>query len=248
MTGIEFLKNIRRKIRNFFMQSGIPVLLLKYFYKILCATLRYEQDRCAIAQEDAIATARKNGEEKNPMPVVFCLWHDELFPIMYLQQDLEIICIVSGSKDGLILENTLKSLGLYTATGSSRRGGLKALLTVVRLVDEHGWHACITVDGPMGPRHKVKDGAFLLAYKNKSRIVPLRLEMSSSWKLKSWDRFQIPMPFSKVKFIAGQGFFVNQELSEENLTMYRQRLENELEVLSPYKNKNIDEISQKSKL
>lgn len=214
------------------MQSGLPVLLLKYFYKILCSTLRYEIQSGPIAQEYKIATKRKNGEDIKANPMVICLWHDELFPLMHLKKNLEIICIVSGSKDGSILENTLNSLGLYTATGSSRRGGLKALLNVVRLVNQHGWHTCITVDGPMGPRHKAKDGAFLLAYKNKSHIVPVRLIMSKAWRLKSWDRFQIPLPFSKVIFNVGDGFFVNEELTEENLVIYREKLENELESLA----------------
>ena len=229
------LRNVRRRIRDLFRNSDLCVVFLAKFYTLLCSSLRYTANREKIAEQDKAAKAKKQGLEADAVPLVICLWHDELFPLIHLQNDLDIVCIVSGSKDGAILEKLMQKLGLRTATGSSRRGGLKALLHSAKLMKNENVHACITVDGPMGPRHKAKDGAFLLAQKAGAKIQPIRLDIKTSYKLPSWDRFQIPLPFSRVDVRFGDGFFVTEELTEEYLTQCRGRLEKELTELLPEK-------------
>lgn len=232
----EQLGRIRRKIRDLFRTSDFSLGLLVWFYKLLCGTLKYNQKtRVKIAEQDQIAYERKQGHDVKGTPIVLCLWHDELFPLIYLQNDLDIVCIVSESKDGAILEKLMRKLGLRTASGSSRRGGLKALLQAARIMKDGTVHGCITVDGPMGPRHKVKDGAFLLAQKANAKIVPVRLDIKKSFKIRSWDRFQIPLPFSEVRVIFGDGFFVTEELTEKYLNECHKRLETELKELLPLK-------------
>ncbi|MDE5681575.1 MAG: lysophospholipid acyltransferase family protein [Mailhella sp.] len=228
--------NLRRKIRDLFRTSDFCVDLLVRFYKVFCKSLQYdEKTRVRIAEQDDVAARRKQGEDVKGTPVVLCLWHDELFPLIYLRKDLDIVCIVSGSKDGAVLEKFMRRTGLRTAAGSSRRGGLKALLHAAKLMKDGTIHACITVDGPMGPRHKAKDGAFLLAQKANAKIMPVRLNMENSYAFPSWDKFQIPLPFSKVEVIFGEGFFVTEELTEEYLAACRKRLEEELTKLLPQK-------------
>lgn len=228
------LGRVRRKIRDLFRTSDFSLGLLVWFYKALCGTLKYNQKtRVKIAEQDRIAYERKQGRDVKGTPVVLCLWHDELFPLIYLQNDLDIVCIVSESKDGAILEKLMRKLGLRTASGSSRRGGLKALLQAARIMKDGTVHGCITVDGPMGPRHKAKDGAFLLAHRANAKIVPVRLDIKRSIKLRSWDRFQIPLPFSEVRVVFGDGFFVTEELTEKYLNECHRRLENELKELLP---------------
>lgn len=230
------IKSLRRKLRNYFMTSGVSVSILYYFYKIMCGSLRYTQDRTPIKEQDQRALDKRNGKNLDEAkPIIFCLWHDELFPLMQVKRDLDVVCIVSSSKDGTILNNLLSRLGTHTVAGSSRRDGLKALLSTVRMMKQEGMHTCITVDGPMGPRHKTKDGAFLLAQKANARIIPVRLFMHNSFKMPSWDKFQIPLPFSKVDVLLSDGFFVTEELTKENLSMYREKLEREFENLAPYK-------------
>ncbi len=224
-------KNLRRKIRNFFLTSNASISFLTFFYKAICGSIRYTQFREIIAEQDEIATARKHGSDIENKLAVFCLWHDELFPLMHVKRDLEIVCIVSPSKDGTILNNFLQRLGLKTVSGSSRKQGLKALLSGAKMMRQEQVHACITVDGPMGPRHKTKDGAFLLAQKANAKVVPVRIIMHNSIKMPSWDKFQIPLPFSKVEIRFAEGFFVEDELTEENLIIYRERLENGLNNL-----------------
>lgn len=230
------ISTIRRKIRDLFRTSDFFLGLLVWFYKGLCSTLKYNQKtRSRIAEQDQIAYERKQGRDVKGTPIVLCLWHDELFPLIYLQNDLDIVCIVSESKDGAILEKLMRKLGLRTASGSSRRGGLKALLQAAKVMKDGTVHGCITVDGPMGPRHKAKDGALLLAQKAHAKIVPVRLDIKNSIKLRSWDKFQVPLPFSEVRVLFGNGFFVTEELTEKYLNECHRRLEKELEELLPLK-------------
>lgn len=232
----EHINRVRRKIRDLFRTSDFFLWILVLFYRGMCKSLRYEAEtRVKIAEQDEIAAKRRQGFEVKGTPIVICLWHDELFPLIYLQNDLDIVCIVSDSKDGAILNKLMQKLGLRTAAGSSRRNGLKALLRAAKLMKEGTVHGCITVDGPMGPRHEVKDGAFLLAQKAHAKIVPVRLDIKKSLKLPSWDKFQVPLPFSSVDVIFGDGFFVTEELSEEYLTECRSRLQKELNELLPHR-------------
>jgi len=78
------------------------------------------------------------------------------------------------------------------------RGGSAALLDLVRKLSE-GYDICITPDGPRGPRYSLGPGAVLLAQLCKVPLMPLLIEYSSYWRLKSWDGFAIPKPFSKVE-------------------------------------------------
>ena len=232
----ENVNRVRRKIRDLFRTSDFFFNFLVLFYKGMCHSLNYKSEtRIKIAEQDEIAAKRKQGLEVKGTPIVICLWHDELFPLIYLQKDLDIVCIVSDSKDGTILNKLMSKLGLRTAAGSSRRNGLKALLQASKLMKDGTVHGCITVDGPMGPRHEVKDGAFLLALKAGAKIVPVRLDLKKSLKIPSWDKFQIPLPFSTVEVIFGDGFFVTEELSEEYLAACHNRLQKELDELLPHR-------------
>ena len=94
---------VRRKIRDLFRTSDFFLWLLVLFYKGMCKSLRYKAEtRVKIAEQDEIAAKRRQGFDVKGTPIVICLWHDELFPLIYLQNDLDIVCIVSDSKDGTI--------------------------------------------------------------------------------------------------------------------------------------------------
>lgn len=232
----ENIHRVRRKIRDLFRTSDFFLDLLVLFYKGMCKSLTYKTEtRVKIAEQDEIAAKRRQGIDVKGTPIVICLWHDELFPLIHLQNDLDIVCIVSDSKDGTILNKLMQKLGLRTAAGSSRRNGLKALLQAAKLMKDGTVHGCITVDGPMGPRHEVKDGAFLLALKAGAKIVPVRLDIKKSLKFPSWDKFQVPLPFSTVEVIFGDGFFVTEELTEEYLADCHSRLQKELNELLPHR-------------
>lgn len=194
-----------------------------YFYQAMCGTLRFhERGREAVDALDA-------AEER----MVFCLWHDELFPLMRVKRGLDIVTVVSPSRDGELLARVLERLGLRTVRGSSTRGGLKALLGASRLMKQNGVHACITVDGPMGPRHKAKDGAFFLSSHADAWIVPVRILPRPALHLPTWDRFKVPVPFGRVDINFGTPWKIETgELSDDRLAAARIRLERELTELA----------------
>lgn len=135
---------------------------------------------------------------------VIILWHDEIFPLIPSHSDERMACVVSQSKDGELLATVLEGFGFRTVRGSSSRGGMRALVAAKRFMVEHDLGVIFTVDGPRGPRHKVKPGAVFLANMAGSPIVPVRVVMERAKIFhKAWDRFQLPWPFSRCAIIYG---------------------------------------------
>ena len=206
--------------------SGRLASPVYFLYRLWCRSLRYTEINRA-----AIETTTDHGR-----PVVLCLWHDELFPLIYLKRQLNIIALVSQSGDGDLLAGVLERMGLETARGSSSRGGVKALLAAAKRMREAGLCGCVTVDGPRGPRHEVKEGAVFLASRADAPIVPIRLFMERRKVFKSWDRFQLPLPFSRVTMVCADAYRVDCDPRDaEAVAQECRRLEEKLEALRPPK-------------
>lgn len=190
------------------------------FYRLWCRTLRFS--------EEGRSTIDTLWAQKQPL--VFALWHDELYPLIYMKKNLEIIAVVSQSRDGEYLARLLEALGVRTARGSSSRGGVKALLQMSKLMRTEGYCACITVDGPRGPRHHAKEGAVFLAHKAHAPIVPIRITMNNVKIFnRAWDKFQLPLPFSSVHIHYGTPYCVEHEsLNAEILELERCKLQEKL--------------------
>ena len=157
-------------------------------------TLRVERRNSAVFTDPQLRARR---------PVIM-LWHDEIFPLIPAHAGERMACVVSQSRDGEILSTVLESFGFLTVRGSSSRGGMRALVAARKLMDEQGVGIIFTVDGPRGPRHKVKPGAVFLARLAGSPIVPVRAVMSRAKIFhRAWDKFQLPLPFSKCTIIYG---------------------------------------------
>lgn len=193
-------------------------------YRSWCGTLRYTQ----INRETC------DGLAKQGLPLVFALWHGEVFAFPYKRGDWNIFTIVSRSTDGEYLARILQDQGIHPLRGSSSRGGLAALLRGAKIMREKGAHACITIDGPRGPRHEVKDGALYLAHRAGAHIVPMRAVYHSAKEFGSWDRFRLPLPFSRVTMIFGEPYRIDAaELTEDVLAAERQRLKRKLADMLP---------------
>lgn len=193
-------------------------------YGLWCRTLRYAQ-----INREQCETLDRAGKL-----MVFCLWHGEVFIFPYKRGSWRIFTIVSRSNDGEYLARVLQEQCVYPLRGSSSRGGLAALLRGAKFMREEKMHACITIDGPRGPRHEPKDGALFLAHRAGAHIVPMRAVYSSAKIFGSWDKFMLPRPFSKVTMIFGEPYCIDaEELTEDVLARERQRLKDKLESLSP---------------
>ena len=136
-------------------------------------------------------------------PCVLVLWHDRLFfaPVITQRYLSHPVCaLVSASKDGGWLTAFYSLMGIRCARGSSSSRGTEALMALARAM-RNGCHAGVTPDGPKGPRRVCKPGALALARVTRSKILLLGIRYHRAWKLRSWDRFALPVPFSRVELV-----------------------------------------------
>lgn len=130
-------------------------------------------------------------------PFVFAFWHGQMLPLLWRHRGEGVAVVVSSHRDGEIVARMAHGLGFRTIRGSSSRGAARALLGIVREL-ESGLEVAVTPDGPRGPARKFATGALVAAQRVGVPIVGIGLSASRAWHLRSWDRFMIPKPFSKV--------------------------------------------------
>ena len=202
-------------------------------------TLLYRAWVRSIRFDDGGQLKRIRDAADSGRPVMLALWHAELFALTgYGMRNLDgrLATVVSDSRDGEIIAQVLTRIGYGTARGSSTRGGLKALIALKRHIDQ-GRIGVITVDGPRGPRHKVKEGAVYLAHKTGALLFPVRSRPASKHVFeRSWDRFELPMPFTRCPVFFGQPLeFLDEKASGEMLAAGCRRLEQALAETLPDK-------------
>ena len=137
-------------------------------------------------------------------PALFVLWHNRLFIAAHIARRFRdrrpLHCLISTSKDGAWLSAFFASMGLGAVRGSSSKGGREAAGALVRVLRD-GNDAGITPDGPRGPRYVCKPGALIVARRGGARVIVLGINYESAWRLRSWDQFLLPRPFSRVRLV-----------------------------------------------
>ena len=139
-------------------------------------------------------------------PVIFAIWHNRLLmlprvfdPSFPTRQSYGLI---SASRDGDLIAKFIEDSGYGTIRGSSSRKGVVALRQLMDTLAADG-NVLFTPDGPRGPVYQVSQGVIFLAQKSGAPIVPIHMEYSSCWRMKSWDRFVVPRPFATLRAIFG---------------------------------------------
>lgn len=155
--------------------------------RLLGMTLRYE-DRCEPGVTPGYAI---------PGPTVFAFWHRSLLACAHRFKDLDIAILISPSFDGELIARTVELLGFKAVRGSSSRGGAAGLRNM-QLAYDAGHRCAFTADGPRGPKFVAKPGAAQLAQNTGAWVGCFYALPERAWELKSWDRFLIPKPFSRV--------------------------------------------------
>jgi lysophospholipid acyltransferase (LPLAT)-like uncharacterized protein len=89
-----------------------------------------------------------------------------------------------------------------------------------------GSNVLLTPDGPRGPVYEASQGVVFLAQKTGAPVVPIHMEYSSCWRLKSWDRFIVPRPFAKLRAIFGAPIRMESTADSEQFETERLRLQN----------------------
>jgi len=201
---------------------------LTCIYKAWIRSIRYDDRGGLAALPELVGSDR---------PLVLAIWHAELFALTgygMCRLNGRVATVVSDSRDGEIIAQVLERINYGTARGSSTRGGLKALIALKRHM-EQGRIGVLTVDGPRGPRHKVKDGAVYLAQRTGALLVPVRSRLSRAHVFeRSWDKFQLPMPFCRCEVFFGQPLEVPAEkLTPEAFAREGKRLEDALHAALP---------------
>lgn len=140
---------------------------------------------------------------------VFAFWHRNLMILMIHRRQSGIAVIVSTSDAGRTVAGPLKELGYVTVRGSSTRRGSQALIKLVRLLKERS--VAITPDGPSGPRGTIQPGVFQLAMLAKAPIIPVTIDCDKEWVMRSWDRFRLPKPFSRITVHYGDPIWVTDK-------------------------------------
>ena len=154
---------------------------------------------------------------------IHSFWHGRIFPATIYFQRRGIVVITSENYDGEWIARIIQKFGYGTARGSTSRGGPKALLQLVRDVKSKG--VAFTLDGPRGPAEVAQPGAVWLAKATGNPLLPFHAEAASSWTLRSWDRTQIPKPFTTVAMAICEPIYVSRDADDRALDEARSALE-----------------------
>ena len=134
---------------------------------------------------------------------VFTLWHNRLFTISEIYRrhrrnvGRQMYGLISSSKDGGLLAAFFRLMGIRAIRGSSRKGAVAALRSLVKVVAE-GNDIGLTPDGPLGPCYTFHPGALLVMKRTDAAIVLFGFQFTRAWRMSSWDRIFIPYPFSRI--------------------------------------------------
>jgi lysophospholipid acyltransferase (LPLAT)-like uncharacterized protein len=161
---------------------------------------------------------------------ILCLFHGRILPGTVFLKRRGIVVITSQNFDGEWIARIIERFGFGTARGSSSRNAAGALRRLVREL-RAGHPTAFTVDGPRGPGGVAKAGAVWLAMASGCPLVPFHVEAERCWTLRSWDRAQIPKPFSRVAFVVGEPIDVPGDLDDDGIERHRRLLETRLEAL-----------------
>lgn len=161
---------------------------------------------------------------------IMAVWHNNLVACI-LNAETPMISMTSRSKDGTIAADTAKKFNIYSARGSSSRGGKEAMLDMIKKIKETNYNAGLTIDGPRGPVHEPKPGIFKIAKETGVPILPYCAISTRKIVFSSWDKLKLPLPFGTMRIGYGKPFLVTEELTDENIEKLRAKLKIELIAL-----------------
>jgi hypothetical protein len=208
----EIRRNILRFMGNYFLFNIVNVL---------CKTFQV-----TYLNKDAVDTLE--AESKN---YVLAFWHGTMLLPWYFNRNKDFVALVSKSKDGELLAKILKNWGYEVLRGSSSNDGNTVLRTMIDYSINDRTIA-ITPDGPRGPIYKMKPGAVITAKKSNVPLILAGIGIKRKKILKSWDKFEIPALFSKVKIVYSNPIFFKDDLTfkeTSDMIIYCEKTLNELQ-------------------
>jgi lysophospholipid acyltransferase (LPLAT)-like uncharacterized protein len=162
---------------------------------------------------------------------IYTFWHDQIMLGTYFFRRRGIVVMTSRSFDGEYIARFIQRFGYGAARGSSSRGAVSALVEMIRLA-RRGCPTGFSIDGPRGPRRVAKMGAVLLAKKTGCPVLPFTLNPARYYAAPSWDRLQVPFPFTRVRVLIAPPIHVAPDADEAALEAAREELQRALDSLS----------------
>jgi lysophospholipid acyltransferase (LPLAT)-like uncharacterized protein len=162
---------------------------------------------------------------------IYTFWHNRVFLSTYFWRNRGIVVMTSQSFDGEYIARFIQRFGYGAARGSSTRGATGALVEMIRSMNA-GRPAGFTIDGPRGPKYVAKMGAVLLAKKTGHPILPFTVTTRRYWEANSWDRFQVPWPFTKALVMIASPILVPPEAGDTVMAEKRDELQRSLDELN----------------
>jgi len=206
-----------------------PFLLVCLGYMLsLYAKLVYKTSKVSILRNEE--TDQLKDQAKN---AIYAFWHSRILMIPILDAPHTKMQVLSSKNDiHYMTDRFVGQFGISPIYGSRQnpnkphidKGGSQALKQIIRSL-KSGHSIGITPDGPLGPRQKIHHGIIMAAILSQKPIIPITYVGSRGYIAKSWDRFFIPFPFSKLYYKLGQPIYIPKDTSEENVEYYRQKLE-----------------------
>jgi len=158
---------------------------------------------------------------------LIAVWHGRIFLPVYVHRSQGITVLVSQHWDGEMIARTIKMLGFKTVRGSSTRGGRRAFREMVSILKKGG-NAANIPDGPTGPAYRMKPGTAFLAQRSGVPILPMSFAASSGKRFRSWDRFLLPLPFSKVIVTYGEPIYIPSHWTSKQVLAFIPKIEKRL--------------------
>ncbi|OPY90371.1 MAG: hypothetical protein A4E73_02541 [Syntrophaceae bacterium PtaU1.Bin231] len=177
--------------------------------------------RQVIGEERLLGHLQKGGK------AIIAIWHSRVFPAVGYAERLSPFApsvMISRSRDGEIASQLARRLKIRPVRGSSSEGGRQALATLIEDLKENQLAGHV-LDGPRGPRGIMKAGLISLAQRSGVPVFPVYVSFSNPWILRSWDRFLIPKPFSRILIRWDEPFVVPPVLSEQEFEEWRLKVE-----------------------
>ena len=163
---------------------------------------------------------------------IACFWHGRLLMMSFAwQYKPSFYMLISTHPDGKLIAKTIKHLGFKVLKNSGKHNGALAMRSMIRALNK-GDYVGITPDGPKGPRMRAGNGAIALAKLSGVPILPISYSSSRCKIFKSWDRFLLPLPFTKGIFIWGKPIEISGKATKLEIEVSRQKLEEQLTELT----------------
>lgn len=163
---------------------------------------------------------------------ILTLWHGRIFYLLYYCRDLtDLYLLISPSQDGDILARLGELMGYSIIRGSSFKKAVPSARSLIKVLRREG-RIVIIADGSRGPRCKVQPGLLQIAAITGAPVIPLTFDARGKWVVNSWDRFVLPVPFTRCTVNSGDPMHVPRNIDKESLLEKQLELEKTLNRLT----------------